>query len=499
MGVEVKGTEFDTMVASYLLNPSKSKHNLSDIALEHLGHATSSIEDLIGKGKNAVTMDMVDVCKVCNYCCEDSDVTFKLKAILEKKLRKKDLEGLSSKVEIPLIDVLTNMEFWGVSVDVEYLNKLSKELGRDIKKLEKNIYELAGEEFNINSSKQLQIILFEKMKLPVIKRTKTGASTNEEVLRALSKKGRLPQEILGYRVLAKLKSTYIDSLPELVNDKTGRIHTSFNQAVTATGRLSSSEPNLQNIPIKTETGRKIRKAFIAEKKSHILLSADYSQIELRILAHLSGDENLIKAFAEDRDVHTFTASLVHGTDEKDVTPKMRAEAKTVNFGIIYGMSAYGLARDLGIDVHEAAKFIDAYFERYGRVKEYLGEKIEEARKNGFASTILGRRRYIPEITSSNVAVRNFAERTAVNTPIQGSAADLIKLAMIEIHKKLADFKAMMIMQVHDELVFEVDKKSLEEFAKMVKTGMESVMKLEVPIIAELESGKNWLEMEEVKV
>ena len=499
MGVAVNGVSFDTMVASYLLDPSKSKHNLSDISYEQLGRQTSSIEELIGKGKKAITMDQVDVQKVSDYCCEDSDVVFSLKPGLEKKLKEKELDELFCKVEIPLIDVLADMEARGVSIDKKYLARLSEEIQKDIAKLEKKIFKLAGETFNINSSKQLQVILFEKMKMPVIKRTKTGASTNEEVLRVLSEKGELPRVILSYRGLAKLKSTYVDSLPELVNPRTGRIHTSFNQAVTATGRLSSSEPNLQNIPIRTEMGKKIRRAFIAEKTSGVILSADYSQIELRILADLSGDKNLIKAFNEDRDIHTFTASLVYGLEEKDVTKEMRQTAKTVNFGIIYGMSAYGLSRDLGIDVREAAKFIDSYFERYPRVKEYLAEKIDEAKEKGFAKTILGRRRYIPEISSENIGIRNFAQRTAVNTPIQGSAADLIKLAMIAIHEKMGDFDASMILQVHDELVFEVDKKTLKCFARAVKDSMENVMTLKVPVKVSVESGNNWLDMEEVRL
>jgi DNA polymerase-1 len=499
IGVPVEGVEFDTMVASYLLNPSKSNHNLKDISFEHLERSMSSIEELIGKGKKAITMDKVSPEKVRDYSCEDSDATFSLKAILEKKLKEKNLEGLFCNVEIPLVDVLVDMEWHGVSVDKRYLAGLSKDIDKKIASLEKSIYKLAGEEFNINSSKQLQVILFEKLKLPVIKRTKTGASTDEGVLRVLSEKEELPKEILRYRTLAKLKSTYVDSLPELVNSRTGRIHTSFNQTVTATGRLSSSSPNLQNIPIKTEMGRKIRKAFIAKGKKEVILSADYSQVELRILAHLSGDKNLINAFSKDRDIHKFTASLIYGLEEKEITKEMRRAAKTVNFGIVYGMSAYGLSRDLGIDAGEASKFITAYFERYPDVKNYLEKEKENARKKGFVTTILGRRRYIPEITSSNISVRNFAERTAVNTPIQGSAADLIKLAMIGIHDFLGEFDARMILQVHDELVFEVSRKSLHPFAKRVKDKMENVMEFKVPIKVDLESGTDWLDMERIGI
>jgi len=497
--IEVRGIEFDTMVASYLLNPSKSKHNLNDISLEHLGRTIGSIEDLIGKGKKAITMDRVEVNKVKDYCCEDSDVAFSLAEILEKKLRDLDLYKLFSDVEMPLVDVLARMESWGVSIDESYLKKLSKEMAKDIEALEKRIFDLAGEEFNVNSSKQLQVILFEKLKMPIVKRTKTGASTDEEVLRTLSKEAELPKEILRFRELAKLKSTYVDNLPELINERTGRIHTSFNQTVTATGRLSSSSPNIQNIPIKTPLGRKIRRAFVSGGKGRVLLSADYSQIELRVLAHLSGDESLIRAFQEEADIHAFTASLIYGVEEKDVSPEMRSNAKTVNFGIVYGMSAYGLSRDLGIDVREAAKFIEAYFERYPGIKDYLQKQVDECGKNGFVTTILGRRRYIPEINTSNSQVRNFAERTAINTPIQGSAADLIKMAMIAINRRIDEFDAKMILQVHDELVFEVDKKLLKKVTGFVRDEMEGVMNLKVPIKVSLEAGENWLDMEAIEL
>jgi len=499
MGIILRGIEFDTMLASYLLNPSKSNHNLGDISFEYLGYSKKPIEQLIGKGKNALTMDRVDVAKVRDYCCEDSLIAFDLKSVLQKKLKEKELEKLFFKVEMPLVDVLAEMEFCGINVDLAHLRRLSAEIGKKIESCEKNVYSMAGENFNINSPKQLQGILFEKLKMPVIKRTKTGASTNEEVLKILSEKEELPREILRYRTLAKLKSTYADRLPELVNPLTGRIHTSFNQTVTATGRLSSSNPNLQNIPIKTEVGRSIRKAFVAENKKHLMLSADYSQIELRILAHLSGDKNLIEAFRSNKDIHAFTASLIYGHEEKDVTAEMRQAAKTVNFGIVYGMSAFGLSRDLGIDISEAGKFIDSYFERYPGVKIFLKKTIEETAQKGFVTTILGRRRYIPEIKSENASVRNFAERAAVNTPIQGSAADLIKMAMINIHDKIRNFEAKMILQVHDELVFEVSSDELRKLARIVKENMENVMPLRVPVRVRIESGKNWLDMERVKI
>lgn len=500
-GIGLKGMSFDTMVASYLCNPSKLNHNLEDISIEFLGHKmTTPIEELIGKGKSAVTMDKVDIGRVSDYCCEDSDVTLRLKEVLEKALAEKGLAELFYKVEIPLIKVLGTMERNGVSIDREYLARLSKEMEKKLDGLTKKIYEIAGEEFNINSPKQLSKILFEKLKLPVIKRTKTGISTNEDVLTRLASKHVLPKSLIEYRELAKLKSTYVDSLPELINPETGRVHTSFNQTVTATGRLSSSDPNLQNIPIRTEEGRKIRRAFIASSKDSLLLSADYSQIELRVLAHLSGDRQLAKAFKEGRDIHTYTASLVFGIDVKDVSPEMRGMAKTVNFGIIYGMSPYGLSQSLGIEVDKAKEFIDSYFARYPDVKQYMDGLMEAARKDGYAVTILGRRRYIPEMNSPDVRLRQFAERTAINTPIQGTAADIIKVAMISIDENVEKkgLGSRMIMQVHDELVFDCPKKEIGEVFKIVKHGMEDVIKLKVPVEAHIEVGKNWLEMEDFK-
>lgn len=497
-GIGLKGVSFDTMVGSYLCNPSKLNHNLEDISIEFLGHKmTTSIEELIGKGKGAITMDRVDIDKVSAYCCEDSDVTLRLKSVIEKSIAEKGLRELFDKVEIPLIPVLGTMERSGVSIDKGYLGKLSGEMEKKLDILTKKIYKIAGEEFNINSPKQLSKILFEKLKLPVIKRTKTGISTNEDVLMKLASKHELPKSLIEYRELAKLKSTYVDSLPELINPDTGKVHTSFNQTVTATGRLSSSDPNLQNIPIKTDEGKKIRRAFIASANDSLLLSADYSQIELRVLAHFSGDKQLAKAFKEGLDIHTYTASLVFGIGEKEVSSEMRGMAKTVNFGIIYGMSPYGLSQSLGIEVDKAKEFIDSYFARYPDVKRYMDGLIEAARKDGYVVTILGRRRYIPEINSPDMRMRQFAERTAVNTPIQGTAADIIKVAMISIEENLEKkgLSSKMIMQVHDELVFDCPKKEISEVYKIVKHGMEDVIKLNVPVEAHIEVGKNWLEME----
>ncbi|MDP2929347.1 MAG: DNA polymerase I [Candidatus Omnitrophota bacterium] len=501
-GIRVKGIIFDTMVASYLLNPSKLNHGLDDISFEYLNHKmTTSIQELIGKGKSAITMDKVDVRKVSDYSCEDSDVTFRLKRILEKEISQKGLDELLYNVEMPLVEVLARMEMNGVSIDKEYLADLSKEMSGKLDKLTGKIYELAGEEFNINSPKQLAVILFEKMKLPIVRRTKTGISTDEEVLTKLALNHPLPEKLLEYRELSKLKSTYVDSLPGLINPATDRVHTSFNQTVTATGRLSSSGPNLQNIPIRTEEGKKIRKAFIPSNKNNLLMSADYSQIELRILGHLSEDKNLVKAFKEGLDIHAYTASLVFGVKEGEVTSQMRGMAKTVNFGILYGMSPYGLSQSLKIDVNKAKDFIDAYFERYPEVRFYLEGLIEEARQKGYALTLLGRRRYIPEINSPDMRMRQFAERTAINTPIQGTAADIIKVAMIAIQEKLSkDASASkMIMQVHDELVFDVPKDELKKVYRIVKDGMENVIKLKVPIEAHIEAGVNWLEMKPCKL
>ncbi|MFA5148280.1 MAG: DNA polymerase I [Candidatus Omnitrophota bacterium] len=494
-GVEIKGVVFDTMVASYILNPSKLNHNLEDITLEYLDLRKTPIKELIGEGKNRITMREVEVDKVRDYCCQDSDATFRLKNVLDAQLTDKNLSKLFHEVEMPLLDCLTDMEFSGVAIDTAYLGKMSKDMEKQLEKITADIYEAAGAQFNINSPKQLAEILFVKLDLPPVKKTKTGQSTDVDVLEILSAAHPLPALLLKYREIQKLKSTYVDALPELVNPKTGRVHTSFNQTVTATGRLSSSDPNFQNIPVKTEMGRKIRKAFIAGRKGWSILTADYSQIELRILAHFSGDKELLKAFEGDRDVHAHTASLIFGVKEGDVTPEMRSIAKTVNFGIIYGMSPFGLSKELKIEISKAKEFIDAYFEKYGRVKVFLEDLVEEARQNGYVTTILNRRRYTPEIISKNNSVRQFAERAAINAPIQGSAADLIKIAMINIHNVIREkkLKSKMILQVHDELIFEVPPEEVEEMKKLVKIRMEDVVKLNVPVKVQVKAGGNWLE------
>jgi DNA polymerase-1 len=494
-GVELKGIHFDTMIASYLLNPSFRQHNLNYLALEHLDHKMIPISDLIGTGKKQKSFAEVPIKDACIYSCEDADFTLRLKEVFAPKLSLSSLEKLFFEVELPLIEVLAEMEMMGVSIDTQHLKKMSQDLSRQLDDLTQQIYDLAGKKFNINSTQQLSKILFEDLKLTPVRRTekKTAQSTDIGVLETLAKEHPLPKILLDYRQLSKLKSTYIDALPALVNKRTGRIHTSFNQTVTATGRLSSSDPNLQNIPIKTDLGKKIRKAFVPRNSDFLIMSSDYSQVELRILAHFSQDGTLMNAFKRGEDIHIRTASEVFGVPIEKVTQEERAVAKTTNFSIIYGVSAYGLSQSTGMTPQEAAMFIDIYFKRYPRVKSYIDEMIELARKQGFVTTLLGRRRYIPEIDSSNRQKREFAERTAINTPIQGSAADLIKVVMIDIAEKLKDKKSKMILQVHDELVFEVFKDELDFVKEMVKDKMENTIQLDVPIRVDINAGENWLE------
>ncbi len=494
-GIELKGLGFDTMVASYLLNPSFRQHNLNYLALEHLDHSMIPITDLIGSGKKQKNFAQVPIKDACDYSCEDVDFTLRLKEVFSPKLSLLSLEKLFYEVELPLIEVLAEMEMVGVSIDSAYLRELSQQAEGQMEGLTRRIYDLAGREFNINSPQQLSQVLFEDLKLPSVRRTakRTGFSTDIGVLETLAKEHPLPAVLLEYRQLSKLRSTYIDALPKLVNPRTKRIHTSFNQTVTATGRLSSSDPNLQNIPIRTDLGKKIRKAFVPKDKNFLLLSADYSQVELRILAHFSQDHTLLNSFKKGEDIHSRTAGEVYGVRIDRVTPEQRAIAKTTNFAIIYGVSAYGLSQQTAMTVQEAAAFIDVYFKRYPRVKEYIQQMIELAREQGFVTTLLGRRRYIPEINSPNRQKREFAERTAINTPIQGSAADLIKVVMIDIQKELKNRKSRMILQVHDELVFEVHKDELDEVREMVKDKMENTVDLEVPVKVDIGVGENWLE------
>lgn len=473
-GIVLAGFGFDIKIAGHLLNPASSAENLQDIASEHL-------EDF-GFAKSVDNRRALEL-------------ILKLKPILENKLKQSSLMELFCGIEMPLAEVLSDMESNGIRVDMDILKVLSRDLETQLVDLIGNIYRISGAEFNINSPKQLRGVLFEKLKLPVVKRSKTGPSTDEEVLQKLGASHKLPALLLEYRHLTKLKSVYVDALMHLVDIKTGRVHTNFNQTATQTGRLSSSEPNLQNLPVKTEIGGKIRQAIIASDGCY-LLACDYSQVELRILAHISGDENLISAFRGDKDIHRMTAGLIFGLDEKDVDETMRETAKRINFGIIYGISAYGLSKDLNIPVEEAGAFIDAYFARYPRVKDYIEQQIKKAERDGFVATISGRRRYIPEINSKNQMVRQFSQRQAVNTPIQGSASDLIKLAMIEINGLIRREKygSKMLLQVHDELIFDVPQDELEVFGGLVKDKMENVLKLDVPIKVNVKKGRNWLEV-----
>jgi len=495
--IDLKGIDFDTMIASYLLNPSEHQHNLGYLALKYLDHKMIPISDLIGTGKKQKSFASVKVPDACEYSCEDVDYTLRLKEIFQPELKEKALEKLFYEVELPLVEVLAEMELVGVCVDMDYLKNMSRSVQEDLNRLIGEIYALAGREFNINSTQQLSQVLFDHLKLPPMRKTekKTALSTDFGVLEELAKIHPLPKLLLDYRQLSKLKSTYIDALPELISKKTGRIHTSFNQTVTATGRLSSSDPNLQNIPIRTELGKKIRKAFIPQSKDFLILSCDYSQIEPRILAHFSEDKTLMTSFINDEDIHQRTASEVFGVPLSKVTPEQRRLAKTTNFSIMYGVSAYGLSQSTDMTPQEAQAFIDVYFKRYPKVKKYLEESINKAREMGYALTLFGRRRFIPEIESSNRRKREFAERVAINTPIQGSAADLIKIVMIEIFKELKKRKTKteMILQVHDELVFEVFKEELNWVKEMVKDKMENTVKLKVPIKVDMKVGENWLE------
>jgi len=491
----LRGIDCDTMIASYLLNPTKHNHNLGEIAREYLDRTVMDYKEVAGVGGKAVTFDQVEPEKARDYSCEDADVTLRLSRLLLPKLKEEGFKDLYDQVEVPLITVLAKMEMNGVKIDIDLLREFSKELESQLLQKMERIYGLAGEVFNINSSQQLGKILFDKLKLPVIRKTKTGVSTDMEVLEKLSLQHDLPLEILGYRNLNKLKSTYIDALPKLVHPKTGRVHTSYNQTVTATGRLSSSDPNLQNIPIRTEEGNRIRQAFIPEKGWSIA-SADYSQIELRILAHLSRDETLMEAFKRDEDIHARTASEIFGVPMEKVTPSMRREAKVINFGIIYGMSAYGLSQQLRSEPKIAQAYIDEYFKRYIGVQTYIQKSLEEAKQKGYVTTLLNRRRYLPDINSPIVAIRQASERMAINTPLQGTAADIIKVAMIHIQNRLEELhlSTKMIMQVHDELVFEVPEEELPKALPMIQNEMETVMDLSVPLKVSIHSGKNWAEV-----
>jgi DNA polymerase-1 len=497
-GVRVRPLAFDTMIASYLLDPGRGVHNLDALALRHLGIRKIATEELIGKGKDQISMRDVPVERLARYAAEDADCTFRLVRYFEPRLAQQGLRKLFDEVEMPLVPVLVAMERAGVKVDVERLRAMSAELGEAAERLAREIQRLAGETFNVNSTKQLGPILFEKLGIQAgsgrrVRKTKTGYATDARTLEEYAAHP-IVEKLLEYREITKLKSTYVDALPALVHPKTGRIHTSFHQTVAATGRLSSADPNLQNIPVRTETGRLIRKAFVPEP-GHLLVSADYNQIELRLMAHLSGDSGLLDVFRRGGDVHAETAARMFGSKPSEVTREQRAKAKAINFGILYGMGPMRLARDLKISMDEARAFLEAYFREFPRVREFQREAVERARRDGYVTTLLGRKREIPELASEEPAVRANAENIAMNTPLQGTAADLIKVAMIRIHRRLEGegYAARMILQVHDELLFEAPQGEVERLVPMVKREMETALRLDVPIVVDVGVGRDWLE------
>jgi DNA polymerase I len=499
-GVSLAGALFDTMLAHYLIEPD-GKRSMDMLSAKYLNYAPISIETLIGKkGKNQGNMKDVALEQITEYAAEDADITLQLKQVLAPQLEEKKVLDLFNTVENPLIPVLLNMEFEGIQIDEPFLRNYSKELEREAKQAEEKVYQLAGVRFNLASPKQLGEVLFDKLQIdPKAKKTKTGQyATGEDVLQKLAKKHEIVDYILAFREFTKLRNTYVDALPELINPKTGRVHTSYNQAIAVTGRLSSNNPNLQNIPIRTDRGREIRKAFIPRAKDYILMSADYSQIELRIVAAICGDEALVNAFKEGKDIHTSTAAKVFNVSEAEVTKEMRYKAKSVNFGLIYGQGAFGLSENLGISRTEAKEIIDNYFVQFAALKKYMDETIQFAQEHGYVQTILGRKRWLRDINSSNATVRSFAERNAINSPIQGTAADMIKLAMININNTLQQqptLKSKMVLQVHDELVFDVHKDEIEILKPIILNGMEQALVLPngVPVVAEVGMGSNWLE------
>jgi DNA polymerase-1 len=495
--INIAGPQFDTMLAHYLVSPD-GRHNMDILAKKYLNYKPVSITSLIGKkGKNQLSFADVPLEKAKEYACEDADITFQLKHIINEELMEKQLAHLMVRLEMPLVPVLSDIEMEGIKVDDTFLNDYSIELEGMSSKIEKSIYSISDMNFNIASPKQLGEVLFDHLKINAkAKKTKTGQyKTDEATLEKLAGENQIVSDILKFRKINKLRSTYVDALPKLIHPKTGRVHTHFSQAVAATGRLSSTNPNLQNIPIRTDLGKEIRKAFIPRDKNHTLLAVDYSQIELRIVASVAEDKGMIEAFNNGMDIHTATASKVFGVTVENVTKDQRYKAKSVNFGLIYGQGAFGLAQNLKISRTEAKELIDAYFEQFSGVKKYMDDTINFCRENGFVKTIMGRKRFIPDINSNNQTVIGFAERNAINAPIQGSAADMIKLAMINIHKRLStiETKAKMILQVHDELLFDVPKNELDHIRSIVKHEMEVAMPLKVPVVAEAGNGDNWLE------
>ena len=496
-GLKVNGPYFDTMIAHYLLEPDQ-RHNMDILAENYLNYQTISIETLIGKkGASQISLRIVDIEKVSQYACEDVDITLQLKSIFEKSLKSSGLEKLFKNIELPLVPVLSQMEMEGIKIDIESLNTFSLELEKEISRLNMNVQEIAGAPFNLASPKQLGQVLFEHLKLvDKPKKTKSGQySTSEETLLKLKGKHTIIDDILDFRQLQKLKSTYVDALPNLAKKDSQRIHTTYQQTIAATGRLSSTNPNLQNIPIRSEKGREVRKAFIAKDENHVLLAADYSQIELRLMAHLSQDEGMLTAFNNNEDIHTATAAKVYGVNLSEVSREQRSNAKMVNFGIIYGISAFGLSQRLGIKRTDAKEIIDNYFLQYPKVKEFMDKSIDVARETGYVETLMGRKRFLKDINSRNAVVRGYAERNAINAPIQGAAADIIKIAMIDVQEAIfnANLNSKMLLQVHDELVFDVDITELEKIKLLIKEKMEKAVKLSVPLDVDLGTGKNWLE------
>ncbi len=493
--INISNLYFDTMIGEYLINPAKSNYNLKDLALQYLGEEITDEQNLTGKGKSQISLWESPDDELKKLICSHVRVTSQIYHFIKEKLKNLDLEELYYNIELPLVEVLAFMEFQGIKVDKDILTELEIEFKEKIEQLTEEIYNLSGAQFNINSPKQLGEVLFEKLGLPPIKKTKTGFSTNAEVLEKLYDKHYVIPKILEYRQITKLKSTYVDGLLNIINPVTNRIHSNFNQTVVTTGRISSTEPNLQNIPIRLEIGRRLRKVFICDD-GHIFIDADYSQIELRILAHIANDENLIDAFIKDQDIHKRTASEIFEVPIEAVTPSMRDDAKAVNFGIVYGISDFGLSRNLNIPVHRAKQYIDSYFEKYPSIKQYMKDIVEEAGDKGYVSTILHRRRYLPELRSSNFNTRSFGERMAMNTPIQGSAADIIKIAMVKVYRTLRErnFKAKLILQVHDELLIECPEDEIEAVTKILQQSMENAVEISVPLKVDISYANNWYDI-----
>jgi DNA polymerase I len=494
-GVELAGVAFDSMLASFVLDSGRRSHTLDTLCLDHLGRARQSYQDVVGKGKSVIPFEEVDVLLAANYCGPASTTVLALHAFFGPTLKEMALEPLLQEIEMPLVKVLVDMEWEGITLDRDVFRRLSEELIVDLRRLELEIARVSGTDLNLNSPRQLASVLFEKHQLPVLKKTKTGPSTDADVLEQLAAMGHeLPRLILEYRELQKLKSTYVDTLPERINRTTGRIHTSFNQAGAATGRLSSAEPNLQNIPVRTPRGEAIRAGFIP-RAGWVFLVADYSQIELRIMAHLSGDPAFIEAFHQGGDIHRQTAALIFNLPADQVTGEMRARAKTINFATIYGQGAFALSRQLGISQDDARNFIARYFDRFSGVRAFLDRQIQLARQQGYVETLFKRRRYIPEIIDRNFGQRAYGERNAQNSPLQGSAADLIKLAMVRIHRALGErgLASRMLLQVHDELIFEAPPEEVEALTNLVRSHMENVVELRVPLVVDIGVGPNWLE------